>query len=259
MSILVAAFYRFVPLSDPAALQVPLRDLCEANDVLGTVLLATEGINGTIAGRPEDIEAVFGWLRATPGLENLQYQPSFAQFRPFDRMKVRLKAEIVALKTDADPLAVVGEYVEPEDWNALITRPDVVVVDTRNTHEVAMGTFVGAVDPKTATFGEFPEFVDQQLDPDQPIAMFCTGGIRCEKATSYLRAKGFSRVYHLKGGILSYLARVPESDSQWQGDCFIFDQRQALDHQLQPRFADAEEARAHLSEGWAPRVPQAAD
>ena len=252
MGFRIAAFYRFVPLPSCRQLQAPLRALCVAQGVRGTVLLAEEGINGTLAGTPEAIEAVFAWLGAVPGLEGLRYQPSEADYLPFDRLKIRLKAEIVALKAPADPRARVGEYVAPEDWNALISDPDVVVIDTRNHQEVALGTFQGAIDPQTASFGEFPAFVAAAgLDPERPVAMFCTGGIRCEKATSYLLSRGFKRVYHLQGGILSYLRQIPPEDSLWQGECFIFDQRHALDHQLRPRYVDPEEARKHLHDGWA--------
>lgn len=253
MPILVAAFYRFAPVPDPAALQAPLRAVCHENDVLGTILVAAEGINGTISGTPAAIDTVFAWLRRLPGFESLDHQPTYADFQPFDRLKVRVKREIVTLRAPADPTATVGEYVDPATWNQLLDDPEVVVVDTRNSHEIAVGTFPGALDPGTRTFGEFPAWADAHLRPDQPVAMFCTGGIRCEKATSYLRSRGFTRVYHLQGGILTYLRDTPPAEKRWQGECFIFDQRFALDAELKPRYTDQAEARAHLSDGWAPR------
>jgi UPF0176 protein len=193
---------------------------------------------------------LFTWLQGDPRLARLTFQPTRSPYPPFQRLRVRLKAEIVSLRASADPLAQVGEYIEPDDWNAVISDPGVVVIDTRNHHEIALGTFEGAQDPSTDAFSDFPAYVEQHLDPDQPVAMFCTGGIRCEKATSYLLARGFTRVMHLKGGILNYLKQVPREASMWQGECFIFDQRHALDHDLEPRYTEKAVALQHLSEGW---------
>ena len=251
MDFLVAAFYRFTPLPDFRDLQPALKAVCVEQGILGTILLAEEGINGTICGTDAAIAAVFAWLRADARFASLTFQPSRCAYPPFERLKVRLKAEIVTLRAAADPLEQVGEYIAPADWNAVITDPEVVVIDTRNHHEIQLGTFEGAQDPQTRAFSDFTDYVERNLDPSQPVAMFCTGGIRCEKATSYLLARGFSRVMHLQGGILSYLREVPESESLWRGECFIFDQRHALDHKLQPRYADKSEALAHLSDGWA--------
>ncbi len=250
MTIRIAAFYRFVPLDDVESLVEPVRETLVQHNILGTVLLAHEGINGTIAGTLDDIEAVFAWFRTLPGLAGLTYQPTEASYRPFLKLRVRLKNEIVTIRTETDPRSRVGEYVDPKRWNELLDDPNVVVLDTRNHHEVAVGTFQGAIDPMTRSFGEFPAYVEQNLDPEQPIAMFCTGGIRCEKATSLLLARGFKKVYHLEGGILRYLRETPISESKWQGECFIFDQRMTLDHNLQPRYDSPEEGRAHLVDGW---------
>ena len=252
MSVLIAAFYQFSPIPSPEAVQGPLFDVCDENGVRGTILVAAEGLNGTIAGSPDAIAAVFAHLRRIPGFEQVDYQPTHAEYLPFDRLKVRLKREIVTMRAPADPNDRVGEYVDPATWNRLLADPDVVVVDTRNSHEFDLGTFPGAIDPGTRTFGEFPAWADEHLDPKQPVAMFCTGGIRCEKATSYLLSKGFERVYHLKGGILTYFRDAAPEDNRWQGECFIFDQRFALDKNLQPRYPAQDEARRHLSEGWAP-------
>lgn len=254
MSIRIAAFYRFTPLSDSHALQPRLKAVCVEHGILGSILLAEEGINGTICGTPAAIASVFAWLRADARFADLTYQSTEADYPPFEHLKVRLKAEIVTLRTPADPLAQVGEYIEPADWNAVISDPDVVVIDTRNHHEITLGTFQGAIDPQTRAFSDFPAFVDG-LDPSQPVAMFCTGGIRCEKATSYLLARGFDRVMHLKGGILSYLKQVPQESSMWEGECFIFDQRRALDHDLAPRYADKPTALHHIGDGWAGSPP----
>ena len=251
MQLLVAAFYRFVPLPDFRVLQPELQSVCADHGILGTILLAEEGINGTICGTDDAIAAVFSWLRSDPRLADLTFQPTRSPYPPFQRLKVRLKAEIVTLRAAADPREQVGEYVDPADWNAVISDPDVVVIDTRNHHEIALGTFQGAQDPSTNAFGDFPAYVEQHLDPDKPVAMFCTGGIRCEKATSYLLARGFTRVMHLKGGILNYLKQIPRESSLWQGECFIFDQRHALDHDLQPRYTEQAIALKHLSDGWA--------
>ena len=235
----VAALYQFAPLPDFRELREPLRALCAGLAIRGTILLAHEGINGTIAGTADAIEALVRELRDGPlfggRLDNLELKFSQASVMPFARLKVRLKKEIVTLGDPAvDPTRTVGTYVDPQDWNALITSADTLVIDTRNQFEVAMGTFDGAVDPQLASFGEFKDFVAERLDPEKhkKIAMFCTGGIRCEKASSYLLSRGFKEVYHLKGGILKYLEGIPESESRWQGECFVFDDRIALGHGL---------------------------
>ncbi len=234
-NVLVAALYKFVALPDYEALRAPLQSVCDANHVMGTLLLAREGINGTIAGPPDGIRAVLAHLKADARLADLEHKESWASEMPFLRMKVRLKKEIVTLGApEADPTRQVGTYVEPEDWNALISDPDVVLIDTRNAYEVEIGTFKGAVDPVTASFREFPEFVKSHagLGKRPKVAMFCTGGIRCEKASSYMLAHGFDEVFHLKGGILKYLETVPEEDSLWQGECFVFDERVSVKHGL---------------------------
>jgi UPF0176 protein len=233
----VAALYRFTPLPDPAALRGPLLSLCEAQGVKGTLLLATEGINGTIAGTRAGIDAVMAHLRGLPGCEGLAAKESTAETMPFGRMKVRLKREIVTMGVPGtDPLALAGTHVEPADWNALIAAPDVAVIDTRNDYEVAIGSFRGAVDPGTGSFRDFPSWwaANRERFHNKRIAMFCTGGIRCEKSTAFLKAQGVAEVYHLKGGILNYLEKVPERDSLWQGGCFVFDERVAVGHGLAP-------------------------
>jgi len=239
MSYKVAAFYQFVPLPDFEALREPLRNMCVALEIRGIILLAAEGINGTVAGSAVAIDALVKQLEGGAlfggRLDNLELKFSSASEMPFNRMKVRLKKEIVTLKDDAtDPNEQVGIYVEPEDWNALIETPGLVLVDTRNQFEVEMGTFDGAIDPQIKSFSEFRDFADRELDParDTKVAMFCTGGIRCEKASSYLLSRGFKEVYHLKGGILKYLENIPQPQSRWQGECFVFDQRVALGHGL---------------------------
>ena len=235
----VAAFYQFAALADFSELREPLRALCAALGLKGSVLLAHEGINGTLAGTDESIDALIEELRegAMFGgrLDHLELKCSTATEMPFLHLKIRLKKEIVTLGDPAtDPNKQVGIYVDPADWNALIAQDDTLVIDTRNAFEVAMGTFEGAVDPQIASFGQFKDFVTRTLDPAKhtKIAMFCTGGIRCEKASSYMLAHGFTEVYHLKGGILQYLEDIPESDSLWRGECFVFDQRIALGHGL---------------------------
>lgn len=236
MSIVVAAFYKFVRLPDYAELRSPLLELCLAQGIRGTILLAAEGINGTIAGTRQGIDAVLASLRSNDRFADLEHKESMAVEMPFDRLKVRLKREIVTLGlSGVDPTEQVGTYVEPQDWNDLITDPAVTLVDTRNQYEVDIGTFQGAKNPQTATFRQFPQFVEQQLDPTQhkKVALFCTGGIRCEKATAYLLAQGFEEVYHLKGGILKYLEEVPPESSLWQGECFVFDQRVAVQQGLE--------------------------
>ena len=235
----VAALYRFTRLEDHASLRAPLDLVCRGNDIRGTLLLAPEGINGTIAGSPDGIARVIEHIRALPGCEELDVKLSHAAAMPFHRMKVRLKREIVTMgEAGIDPLASVGTYVEPEAWNALISDPDTVLVDTRNDYEVAVGTFAGAIDPRTATFRQFPHWFRSQRETllgkgRQPkVAMFCTGGIRCEKSTAFLRQEGVAEVYHLKGGILRYLETIPREQSLWQGECFVFDERVTVGHGL---------------------------
>lgn len=234
--VVVCALYKFVALPDFEAIRAPLRELMEAQGVRGTLLLASEGINGTVAGSREGIDALLKWLMADPRLEDLVYKESFDEHNPFYRTKVKLKKEIVTMGVEGiDPRKVVGTYVKPEDWNALISDPDVVLVDTRNDYEVQVGTFKGAVNPVTDTFREFPAWVENELDPEKnkKVAMFCTGGIRCEKSTAYLKEQGFEEVYHLEGGILKYLEEVPQQNSMWEGECFVFDNRVTVDHQLE--------------------------
>jgi UPF0176 protein len=242
MPLKVAALYQFAALPDFRELREPLRALAAGVGLKGSVLLAHEGINGTVAGGDEGIDAFVRELQhgALFGgrLDHLELKFSSASEMPFQRLKVRLKKEIVTLgDTAVDPTRQVGTYVEPSDWNELIAAPDTLVIDTRNAFEVAMGTFEGAVDPGLKSFGQFKEFAAQQLDPakHKRIAMFCTGGIRCEKASAYLLVQGFNEVYHLKGGILRYLEGVPEEESRWRGECFVFDERVALGHGLRER------------------------
>src|SRR6185436_10640234 len=239
MPLKVAALYQFAALPDFRELREPLRALAAGLAIKGSVLLAHEGINGTVAGEDAAIDAFVRELQLGTlfggRLDNLELKFSSASGMPFQRLKIRLKKEIVTLgDTAVDPTRQVGTYVEPSDWNALIAEPDTLVIDTRNAFEVAMGTFEGAVDPGIKSFGQFKEFAAQQLDPakHRKIAMFCTGGIRCEKASAYLLARGFDEVYHLKGGILRYLEGVPETESRWRGECFVFDERVALGHGL---------------------------
>ncbi|MEP1209159.1 MAG: rhodanese-related sulfurtransferase [Rhizobiaceae bacterium] len=233
---LVAALYKFVTLDDFSALQQPLLQVCIDNHVMGTLLLAHEGINGTISGPEKGIKSVISWLVARPEFADLDVKYSWAHEAPFYRMKVRLKKEIVTLGVDEiDAANEAGTYVDPADWNDLISQPDVIVVDTRNDYEVAIGTFKNAKNPHTTSFRELPEWVDNQLEakPDTKIAMFCTGGIRCEKSTALMKSKGYDNVFHLKGGILKYLETVPEESSLWEGDCFVFDQRVSVKHGLE--------------------------
>ena len=232
----VSAFYHFAPLADPAAVRAPLARLACGLGVKGSILLAPEGVNGTIAGPAEGVSAVLDHIRAWPGFAGLSAQDSRAEAQPFGRLKVKLKREIVTFGPQVDPAAEVGTYVPPQDWNALISAPDVAVIDTRNDYEVAIGTFQGALDPETAAFSDFPAWWAENAErlKGKRLAMFCTGGIRCEKATSWLVAQGVEGVHHLQGGILSYLAQMPEEQSLWQGGCFVFDDRVALGHGLEP-------------------------
>ncbi len=233
MSFTVTAFYKFVTIEDPAGFRPEVLDACRANGIVGTVLLAHEGINATVAGPADGIAAFLAWLRADVRFSDLVSKESYARKQPFGRLKVRLKREIVTLgRSEADPSRCVGTYVKPQDWNALISQDDVVVIDTRNAYEVRIGTFEGARDPGTRTFRQFPGYVKDNLDParHKRVAMFCTGGIRCEKASAYMLAQGFEQVYHLEGGILKYLESVPREESLWRGECFVFDERVALGH-----------------------------
>ncbi|MBI3221894.1 MAG: rhodanese-related sulfurtransferase [Nitrosomonadales bacterium] len=234
---IVAALYQFVRLDDCAALRAPLQARCDELGITGTLLLAEEGINGTIAGTRSGIDNILAYLRSDPRLAGLPHKESSADHPPFYRMKIKLKKEIVTMGVpDVDPTSLVGRYVKPEDWNALISDPNVLLVDTRNDYEVEVGTFKGAVDPHITTFREFPDYVKTHFSPDkQPrVAMFCTGGIRCEKASAYMLQQGFPEVYHLQGGILKYLENVPAEQSLWQGECFVFDQRVAVGQGLAP-------------------------
>ena len=232
----VTALYRFARFADPAALRGPLEHLCRANGVRGTLLLATEGINGTIAGAPAAIDAVLAHVRSLPGCDRVEVKDAVADVMPFHRLKVRVKAEIVTMGIAVDPLAQAGTYVAAADWNALIDDPDTFVIDTRNDYEVKVGSFAGAIDPGTASFRDFPGwFAKHRAEIEgKRVAMFCTGGIRCEKATAYLKGQGVSDVFHLEGGILRYLETVPEAESRWQGECFVFDERVAVGHTLAP-------------------------
>ncbi|MCZ8324627.1 MAG: rhodanese-related sulfurtransferase [Sphingomonadaceae bacterium] len=241
LPICVAALYKFTPFADHAALRAPLLEQCRQHGVKGTLLLAHEGVNGTIAGSDAGIAAVLDHIRGLPGCAELDVKFSRAPAMPFHRMKVRLKAEIVTMGVaDIDPLASVGTYVAPADWNALIADPETILIDTRNDYEVAIGTFQGAIDPQTASFRDFPDWFRARRDEllgqgkAPKVAMFCTGGIRCEKSTAFLKAEGVEEVYHLQGGILKYLEDVPEEQSRWQGECFVFDQRVSVGHGLVP-------------------------
>lgn len=232
---IVAALYHFTRFADPAALRGPLLELCRTRGISGTLLLAGEGINGTVAGDRVGIDAVLAHIRALPGCADMEWKESTAVDAPFHRMKVRLKREIVTMgQPDIDPVSRVGHYVDPADWNDLISAPDVAVIDTRNDYEVAIGTFDGAIDPQTKSFGEFPAWweANKHRFHNKRIAMFCTGGIRCEKSTNYLMGQGVEEVYHLKGGILKYLEEVPQDASKWDGECFVFDGRVSVGHGL---------------------------
>jgi UPF0176 protein len=229
----VAAFYKFVAIDDPAALQRDLREICAANRIRGTILIACEGVNATVSGDERGLPALLNMLAADPRFSDLQIKFSDAAVHPFQRLKVKIKREIVTLGCPgAQPAVATGVRVKPEDWNALIAEPDVLVIDTRNDYEVEVGTFEGARDPKTRAFSEFPDFVRRELpgDRQRKIAMFCTGGIRCEKASAYLLREGFTNVYQLDGGILNYIERMAPAESLWRGECFVFDERVALDH-----------------------------
>jgi len=234
--IVVCALYKFVTLENYQALRQPLTDVMEANQIRGTLLLAVEGINGTVAGPRQGIDNLLNWLRSDLRLADLDCKESVTSQSPFKRTKVKLKKEIVTMGVPGiDPKQVVGTYVAPKDWNSLVDDPEVLLVDTRNDYEFQVGTFKNAINPNTTSFREFPEFVKQHLDPNthKKVAMFCTGGIRCEKASSYMLDQGFDEVFHLQGGILKYLETVPEEQSMWEGECFVFDQRVAVKHNLE--------------------------
>ena len=233
--IVVCALYKFVSLPDFKELRQPLLSEMIVNQVRGTLLLAQEGINGTVAGSRAAIDNLLSWLKTDARLADLDYKESFTDIPPFNRTKVKLKKEIVTMGiAEVDPRHSVGTYVNPRDWNDLISNPDVLLIDTRNDYEYQVGTFKNAINPKTVSFREFPQYVKDHLDPahHKKVAMFCTGGIRCEKSTAYLKEQGFSDVYHLKGGILKYLEQVPEQESLWQGECFVFDERVTVKHNL---------------------------
>ncbi|WP_348720486.1 rhodanese-related sulfurtransferase [uncultured Alcanivorax sp.] len=251
-SIVVAALYKFVRLGDYEQLREPLLALMLAQDVRGTLLLANEGINGTIAGPRAGIDTVLGWLREDPRLADLEHKESFHDAHPFLRTKVKLKKEIVTMGVEGiDPNRTVGTYLSPQEWNAVISDPETLLIDTRNDYEVEVGTFKGAINPETRTFREFPEYVKETLDParHKKVAMFCTGGIRCEKSTAYLKEQGFEEVYHLKGGILKYLEEMPKEESLWEGECFVFDERVTVDHDLNPgEFDQCHACRRPISE-----------
>ena len=247
--VVVSALYRFARFPDYTAFRQPLLDLMLQHQVRGTLLLAAEGINGTIAGSREGIDAVITWLRADERFAALETKESYVDENPFYRSKVKLKKEIVTMGVeDIDPNHIVGTYVEPKEWNALISDPDVLLVDTRNKYEYEIGTFEGAVNPETDSFRQFPDYVQENLNPGKhkKVAMFCTGGIRCEKSTAYLKQQGFEEVYHLKGGILKYLEDVPEEQTKWQGECFVFDNRVTVNHRLE---------RGHYDQCHACRMP----
>ena len=233
--IVVSALYHFVVLDDYQDMRKPLYDYMVEQNIKGTILLAREGVNGTVAGMQASIDRLHDWLRSDPRLKDLRTKESYDESMPFYRTRVKLKKEIVTMGVqDIDPNYIVGTYVKPENWNALISDPDVTLIDTRNEYEVAIGTFKNAVNPSTETFRQFPDYVKQNLNPKKhkKVAMFCTGGIRCEKSTAYLKAQGFDEVYHLQGGILKYLETVPEEETLWDGECFVFDNRVSVDHQL---------------------------
>jgi UPF0176 protein len=236
MPLVVAAFYKFVQLPDFAEIQSPLLAYCQNQDIKGTILLSAEGINGTIAGSRAAIDAVLSYLRTDERLADLEHRESSAATMPFDRLKVRLKSEIVTLGLpEVNPAQQGGIYVSPQEWNQLIADPDVTVIDTRNQYEVSIGTFQGAQNPQTDSFRQFPDYVKTRLDPGKhkKVAMFCTGGIRCEKAAAFMVQQGFQEVYQLKGGILKYLEEIPTETSLWQGECFVFDQRVAVQQGLE--------------------------
>ncbi|NJK42153.1 MAG: rhodanese-related sulfurtransferase [Acaryochloridaceae cyanobacterium SU_2_1] len=235
-NILIASFYKFVEITDPVALRADLLSCCEQRAVKGTLLLAREGVNGAISGPPDQVEAVFAYLRDDSRFADLSYQASFAENMPFYRLKVRLKQEIIRMGIpDLDPSQNAGQYVTPHQWNELLEDPEVIVIDARNDYEVALGHFTGAVNPQTKSFSELPQWLASQtsLRHQPKVAMYCTGGIRCEKSTAFLRSQGLEEVYHLQGGILNYLNTVAAAESHWQGECFVFDERVSVVHGLE--------------------------
>lgn len=235
--IVVCALYKFVRLPRYESLRTPLRNAMLEHDVRGTLLLANEGINGTVAGSRESIDFLLSWLKEHEEFADLDYKESYTDAMPFLRTKVKLKKEIVTMGVEGiDPNRTVGTYVDPKQWNEIISDPETVLVDTRNDYEYEIGTFKGALNPNTTTFREFPSYVQNELDPKKPrkVAMFCTGGIRCEKSTAFLKEQGYDEVYHLKGGILKYLEEVPKEESMWEGECFVFDDRVSVNHDLEP-------------------------
>lgn len=250
--VVISALYHFVILEDYENLRQPLLDLMLNNNIKGTLLLAREGINGTVAGSQESIDVLLTWLKSDIRLADVRQKISYDDVMPFYRTRVKLKKEIVTMGVEGiDPTHVVGTYVKPENWNALISDPDVILIDTRNEYEVGIGTFKDAVNPSTDTFRQFPDFVKQKMDPakHKKVAMFCTGGIRCEKSTAYLKEQGFDEVYHLQGGILKYLETVPEKESLWQGECFVFDNRVSVTHSLEKgRYDQCHACRLPISE-----------
>ena len=234
--IVVCTLYKFVTLERFQDLRQPLLKVMEYNNIRGTLLLASEGINGAVAGHRKGIDTLMAWFNKDARLSNIVVKESFENSNPFNRIKVKLKKEIVTMGVEGiDPKQVVGTYIKPKDWNALIADPDVILVDTRNDYEVKVGTFEGALNPHTSSFREFPQYVKDNLDANtnKKVAMFCTGGIRCEKSTAYLKEQGFDEVYHLQGGILKYLEEVPKAYTKWQGECFVFDNRVTVNHQLE--------------------------
>ncbi len=246
---IVCAMYKFVALDNYQAMRQPLHDAMQQNGIKGTLLLAEEGINGTVSGTREGIDALLAYLNADPRINPISFKESLHETQPFYRTKVKLKKEIVTMGVSGiDPRKTVGTYVKPKDWNALISDPDVVLVDTRNDYEIQIGTFKNAVNPNTETFREFPDYVKRTLNPEKhkKVAMFCTGGIRCEKSTAYMKEQGFDEVYHLEGGILQYLEDVPKDESMWEGDCFVFDNRVAVNHDLE---------KSHFDQCYACRLP----
>ena len=245
----VCALYKFVALDDYKAIREPLAQVLEQNNIKGTLLLAEEGINGTVSGSREGIDNLLAWLNSDDRLNPISFKESLHETQPFYRTKVKLKKEIVTMGVEGiDPRKTGGTYVKPNEWNDLISDPEVILIDTRNDYEIEIGTFENAVNPNTETFREFPQYVKENLDPqkNKKVAMFCTGGIRCEKSTAYLKEQGFEEVYHLEGGILQYLEDVPKENSMWQGDCFVFDNRVAVNHDLE---------KSHYDQCYACRLP----
>jgi len=234
--VVVVALYHFVTLDNYTELRKPLLEFLQDKNIKGTLLLAREGVNGTVAGSQQAVDALIAWFNGDTRFDGLSYKLSYVDEMPFLRSRVKLKKEIVTMGVEGiDPRHTVGTYVKPKDWNALISDPEVVLIDTRNDYEVEIGTFKGAINPHTATFREFPAYIKENFSPEKhkKVAMYCTGGIRCEKSTAFLKENGFDEVYHLEGGILKYLEEVPEQDSLWQGECFVFDNRVSVNHALE--------------------------